>query len=498
MGRISRREFVKIAFAAPAGLSALGREVAVAEEQSPRKRPNLLFVFPDQMRRHAMGFMNQDPVRTPALDRLASEGRVLDHAISNTPICSPFRAMLMTGKWPHSTGVAINCYARPDGWEETEREKNCYLRRSERCLSDVLHDAGYATGYIGKWHLNKPKKPYVDPADYGGYIWDAYPPPEDRHSFDFWYGYGCHGNHLHPHYWTGDAPKNEPIHVDQWGPEHEADLAIEYIKDSSGKHRDPDKPFALFVSHHPPHNPFNAVPDKYLDEYRDRPLEELLNRGNVALSPDEGPTTHAKRAVRGYFAMVTGVDEQLGRMLACLKDEGLEDDTIVVFTSDHGEMMGSHNRMAKSVWYEESIGIPFIIRWPGNIEPGRDDLLLSVPDYMPTLLGLMGLSDEVPSGVEGTDYSAALVGQRVERPTSAPYLNMRDGGDEYGARGLRTHRHTFVVRRTKEAEETILYDNEKDRYQLENIADRNAALVLELRRELNGWLRRAGDEWARG
>lgn len=497
MRQISRREFVKIALAAPAGLSALGREAVVPEEGAPRKRPNLLFVFPDQMRRHAMGFMNQDPVSTPALDRLASEGRVLDHAISNTPICSPFRAMLMTGKWPHSTGVVINCYARPDGWEETERERNCSLRRSERCLSDLLHDAGYATGYIGKWHLVKPKKPYVDPTDYDGYIWDAYPPPQDRHSFDFWYGYGCHGNHLHPHYWTADLPKDQPIQVDQWAPEHEADLAIEYIRNSGGKYRDAGKPFALFVSHHPPHNPYNAVPDKYLDGYRDRPLEELLSRGNVDLSLDEGPTAHAKRAVRGYFAMVTGVDEQLGRMLACLKEEGLEDDTIVVFTADHGDMMGSHNRMAKSVWYEESVGIPFIIRWPHKILPGRDDLLLSVPDYMPTLLGLMGLSHAVPHGVEGTDYSAALLGKRAARPTSAPYLNMRHDGDQYGARGLRTHRHTFVVRRAKEGEETILYDNEKDPYQLENIADRNAGLVSELREELGGWLRRVGDPWTR-
>jgi arylsulfatase A-like enzyme len=496
MRTIRRRGFLKLALAVPAGLTTLGRDVAVAETRPLPQRPNLLFVFPDQMRRHAMGFMHQDPVSTRNLDRLASESLVLDHAISNVPICSPFRAMLFTGKWPPSTGVVINCYARPDGWEETEWEKSCYLQRSERCFSDVLHDAGYATGYIGKWHLAKPKKPYVDPTDYGGYIWDAYAPPADRHSFDFWYGYGTHGNHLHPHYWTGDLPKERPIQVDQWAPEHEADLAIEYLRDPTGKYRDPNKPFALFVSHHPPHNPYNAVPDKYLDEYRDRPLEELLTRGNVNLSLDDGATARAKRAVRGYFAMVTGIDEQLGRILTCLRQEGLEDDTIVVFTADHGEMMGSHNRMAKSVWYEESIAIPLSIRWPGKVKPGRDDLLLSVPDYMPTLLGLMGLSEATPDGIEGTDYSAALLGKSVKRPTSAPYLHMQHDGDTYGARGLRTHRHTFVVERTKEGDKTILYDNEKDPYQLENTADSNSALVTDLRGELAGWLKRVGDPWA--
>jgi N-acetylglucosamine-6-sulfatase len=104
----------------------------------------------------------------------------------------------------------------------------------------------------------------------------------------------------------------------------------------------------------------------------------------------------------------------------------------------------------------------------------------------------------VPAGLSalGREVSVAEKGPPRKRPTSAPYLSMRHDGDEYGARGLRTHRHTFVVRRTKEGEETILYDNEKDPYQLKNVADRNAALVLELRKELNGWLRRAGDLWA--
>jgi len=156
-------------------------------------------------------------------------------------------------------------------------------------------------------------------------------------------------------------------------------------------------------------------------------------------------------------------------------------------------MMGSHNRMAKSVWFEESVGIPFIIRWPGKIEPGRDNLLLSVPDYMPTLLGLMGLHDAVPQGVEGTDYSAALLGKSVARPTSAPYLSMRHDGDEYGARGLRTHRYTFVVRRTTDGEKTILFDNEKDPYQMKNIADDREAVLDELAKKLNEELVRIGD-----
>ena len=497
MKRMSRREFIKIALAASAGVMPLGGKSAVGEADSQTERPNLLFVFPDQMRRQAMGFMQQDPVITPNLDRLAREGLVLANAVSNNPICSPFRAMLMTGKYPFGTGVLMNCYARPEGWEVTPRERNNYLKPAERCFPDVLHDAGYSTGYIGKWHMSLPKKPYVDPTDYEGYIWDGYPPPEQRHQFDFWYGYGSNGAHLNPHYWTGDAPKEEMIQVEQWSPEHEADLAIDYIKNRGGKYRNTGKPFALFVSHNPPHNPYHAVPEKYMSMYAERPVEELLNRPNVDLSITEGPTAQAKRSVRGYFAAVTGVDEQLGRILACLEAEGLEEETIVVFTADHGDMMGSQNRMAKSVWYEESIGIPFIIRWPGRIKPGRDDLLLGAADQMPTLLGLMGLRDVMPSGVEGRDYSDVLRGKSGGRPTSALYLNVRHNTDRYGARGLRTHRHTFVVQRTEKGENVILYDNERDPHQLKSAAEQNQGLVGELRRELWEWLERTGDPWAK-
>ncbi len=465
-------------------------------DEPQAKRPNLLFVFPDQMRRHAMAFMGEDPVITPNLDRLAGEGLVLTNTVSNVAICSPFRAMLMTGKYPFSTGVVSNCYARPDGWEVTPREADCYLKQSERCFSDILHDAGYSTGYIGKWHLVQPKKPYIDPTDYDGYIWDSYPPPDQRHQFDFWYGYGCNGDHLNPHYYTRDLPKDKPIRIDQWSPEHEADRGIDYIRNASGKHRDPDKPFALFIANNPPHNPYNAVPEQYLEMYADKSVDDLLNRPNVDLAIDEGPTARAKRAVKGYFAAVTGLDEQLGRVLACLREQGLEDDTIVVFTADHGDMMGSHNRMAKSVWYEESIGIPFIIRWPGNIKQGHDDLLLSVPDYMPTLLGLMGIGDMIPADVEGADYSDALLGKPVTRPTSALYMSIRPQGDHRGARGLRTHRHTFVTQRTDEGERVILHDNQNDPYQLTNVADDNRPAVEELTEELHTWLDNIGDHWA--
>jgi arylsulfatase A-like enzyme len=189
------------------------------------------------------------------------------------------------------------------------------------------------------------------------------------------------------------------------------------------------------------------------------------------------------------------VDEQFGRILQCLKDEGLEGNTIVVFTSDHGEMMGSQGRMYKSVWYEESLGIPFLIRWPGRIRPGREDLLLSVPDVMPTLLGLMGLERHIPSQVEGADYSGILLRRQGHRPASAIYLNHDPGSPELGARGVRTLRYTYVIDRTVGGEERYLFDNLKDPYQMRNLIGAKPALEKELQAEVDVWLERTGDPW---
>ena len=485
MKSMSRRAFLQTTTAAAAGMAMSSCRVA-GDGDTAAKRPNIVFVFPDQFRRQAMGFMGEDPVMTPSLDRFASQGLVFSNACANQPLCSPYRAMLLTGKYPFSNLVRSNvCSAHT--------QFGVYLRESERCLSDVLADAGYATGWIGKWHLDAPDAPDVD--DWRKAVWDAYTPPgPKRHGFEFWHSYGCMNKHMHPHYWIGDAAEDEKTTFDDWSPRHEANVAIDYIKS-----RDANKPFALFVSMNPPHGPFDQLPDEYLERYAGKTPEDLLNRPNVDMSIDKGPTRKAKRWAKHYFAAVTGVDEQFGRILECLDDEGLADDTIVVFTADHGEMLGSHDRMGKSIWYEESLGIPFIIRWPRRIAAGRDAMPLSVPDLMPTLLGLSGLGGATPDGVEGTDHSALMLGQSNDRADSAMYLapGLEKGPDEgvRGLRGLRTPTHFLLVQRGDSGEEYTLTDLERDPYQLHDVAGDNPTLVRELCRQLDGWLERTNDPW---
>jgi len=446
-----------------------------------------VFMFPDQFRRQAIGFMKEDPVITPNLDEFAAQSLVLTDAVSSYPVCSPFRAQLFTGKYPVSNGVTTNCNS----------SKDVMLKQSQRCLSDILCDSGYSLGYLGKWHLDKPHEPYVGRrrgrpgTPGGGIVWDEFVPPERRHGFTFWHAYNCRDQHMNPRYWTTEAGRKEPTYFDEWSTKHEADVAIEFIRNPQGKYRDPDKPFAVFIAPNPPHTPFDQVPKKYVDKYKGKTYKDLLNRPNVDI---ENPHPQAKNHVKNYFAAVTGTDEQFGRILEALKQQKLEDNTIVVFTADHGEMMGSQNRMHKSVCYEESIGIPFIIRWPGRIPVRRDNLLLSPPDMMPSLLGLMGLSQSIPNDLEGSDYSSIMLGRPGTRPTSALYLNC--AGQYGGNRGLRTHRYTFAISRQKDGKnEVLLFDNKKDPYQLDNIAESSPEVVRRLTGELNQWLRKTKDSW---
>lgn len=485
---IKRRQFIAQSTLYLAGMSLFPScGIKRNKTSSP---PNILFVFPDQMRGQALGFLKEDPVLTPNLDRFAQESVVFTQAVSNYPLCSPYRASLMTGKYPQSHGVLANC--------NTQGSKYGYeLKTSERCWSDILKEKGYSLGYIGKWHLDAPRKPYVKCDNNSDeFAWNEWCPPSRRHGFDFWYAYGTYDQHLHPMYWTTTAKRDEPIWIDQWGPEHEADLAIKYIKNEGGRFRAPDRPFALVAAMNPPHMPYDQVPEKYQRLYEYFPLEKLCNRPNI---PPVGTKwgDYYRRHIRNYLAMVTGVDEQFGRILRALAEEGLEENTIVVFTSDHGNCLGIHNQISKNNPYEESVRVPFLIRWPGKLKPRQEDLLLSSPDIYPTLLELMGWAKDIPADVEGTSFARLLLEGKGARPSSQLYLKIPYGLPSWGSRGVRTHRFTLVITRMPDRkEEIILFDRQEDPYELNNIAKKKPSLVLKLiENELIPWLEKTKDPW---
>ncbi len=478
-------------------------------ESSP---PNIIYVFPDQFRNHALGFWDEpgfndkvnfraDPVHTPHLNQFAKESVVLTSAFSNFPLSSPHRGILLTGMYPEGNGVVLNCNSnRPIS----------SLKENAITVSDVLSEAGYDCAYIGKLHTdfpipNDPERPgqYVEASDP---VWDAYTSPERRHGFNYWYSYGTFDVHKQPHYWDTEGKRHE---IREWSPKHEADKAIAYLQ-NKGKERDAGKPFFMMVAMNPPHSPYASLEDCMEEDYnlyKDVPIDRLLVRPNADLSMEK------TRNVPYYFASVTGVDREFGRIVAALKELGLDKNTIVVFASDHGETMCSQGTDdPKNSPYAESVNIPFLVRYPEKLEPRVDDLLLSAPDIMPTLLGLCGLENKIPESVQGKNLSILFFDEKapVERPQAALYLQNKDGEkDEHGlvrsyfpsSRGIKTHRYTLAFYIDKENHQlvrTLFYDDQKDPYQLTNIQpDPADQSFRELCAQLSGLLKETDDPWYR-
>lgn len=431
------------------------------------ERKNLIYIFADQWRAQAIGAAGEDPVSTPNMDAFAAQSMACTNAVSTYPLCSPHRAALLTGKYPQSCGMWTNC--------KTGLDDVVMLRPQEVTITDVLWKAGYDTAYIGKWHLDGSEENFYHHPLSGAENWDAYTPPgERRHHIRFWISYGAMDSHMSPHYW-----KNTPdmVRPNQWSPEYETDMALEYLKN-----RPQEVPFCLFLSWNPPHPPYDQVPEKYLDLYRDKALPD---RSNVPEEWRHDAVFQQKK--REYFAAVTGLDEQFGRLMAYLAESGLEKDTLVVLSADHGDCMGSHGRYGKNIWYEESIRIPLYFRGPG-IAPGKTDVLFASQDHMPTVLEILGVP--VPDTVEGQDlHSFILDSQKENREGKAgepedtflcmmpgmpelvaPYRKLGLNPRAFGWRGIRTKSHTYIIDRgctPGQEAKRLLYDNENDPYQMQ-------------------------------
>lgn len=438
----TRREFLA------AGAGALAASGAA-------KRPNILFLMPDQWRGQALGFMGNPDVRTPHLDALASQSLVLPNTYANSPVCCPARAVILTGKYAHRNGMVAN---------------DLRLRESHTTLAECLRDAGYRTGFVGKWHLDGgPRQP--------GYV----PPGPRRQGFEFWAANECSHRHFDAQYFR-DTP--EPIPLRGFEPEGWTDLGIEFLKGA----REDERPWFLTVQVGPPHDPYKAPP-----EYR-----RMYDPAKLTMRPNykPGPKGPGREGIAEYYGMCTAVDEQVGRILGALEKMKLADDTIVLFSSDHGDMLGSQGERLKRKPWEESIRVPGVLRWPGRVAAGkRAETIFTHVDFAPTLLGMCGLTP--PKEMQGRDLSGALTGGLGATPESAffqifgPY---HGDGTYHAWRGIRTARHTYA--RTEKGP-WVLYDNVKDPYQLRNLAEERGAksLLAEMERQVAGWMSRTGDSW---
>ena len=319
-----------------------------AAASAPARPPNIILLLPDQMRASAMGIAGNPDVQTPHIDRMARDGIRFKRTYANVPVCCPARAMLLTGTYPHVNGMVAN---------------DLRLRESETTIAELLRDAGYRTGFVGKWHLDGgPREP--------GYV----PPGPRRQGFDFWAAYECHHQHFLPYYFR-DTP--EMILVRKYEPEASADFAVEFLKGRKG-----EQPFFLMMQMGPPHDPYGA-PDDYMKRYDPAKLtlpaswqpNSENNPGGNAIPPKyrrpdtPGATyvrTGGREEIAAYYAAITAIDDQVGRLLQTLKETGQDENTIILFTSDHGDMLGSHGMRRKRKPYEESAGVPGILRWPAT------------------------------------------------------------------------------------------------------------------------------------
>ena len=278
----------------------------------------------------------------PNMDKMAAAGCNFTQAVSSTPVCAVHRASLMTGKYQSSTGMVIN---------------ELRLSPEHDCFGHCLTRAGYQTAYIGKWHM------WANQMGHHNLIKNGFTPPGAyRLGFDgYWAAYNFNTDYEHGPYFLNDA---EPHIRKQYEPDGQTDMAIDYLK-SVDHHADP---FALFVSWGPPHDPWgmNNVESEYLDLYRNVDLPLAPNYSTISdpyadnwqkLPADYGQRVHDW--MRVYYAQVANIDWNLGRLLKAVDDAGIADNTVLVFTTDHGEMFGAHGRRAKYIFYEESARVPF-------------------------------------------------------------------------------------------------------------------------------------------
>jgi arylsulfatase A-like enzyme len=475
---MDRRAFLKLAAAGTAGMA-----LPSCGGLQARQRPNVLFVFPDQLRANMCSVYGGRNLTTSNIDRLASEGVVFTNSVSTCPLCTPYRGMLQTGRYPTHSGIIFN-------FVEASPVQNPH------CLADVFAAAGYATGYIGKWHLAAGAHKGTPMGGGHAVCSRGYDPDHDfvapgprRLGYRHWQANVFHYDYQN-YWWYED--ELEKRHSGRYETDTQTDQALAFME----KCRQSGQPFLLTVAPHPPHPPF--VPSYTPAGYLERAPQALWWPPNV---PADNPCSDEE--LRCYLAMIQNADDNLGRLLGYLDRSGLAEDTIVVFTSDHGEMLGSQGRIQKMVPYAESIDVPLVMRWPRQIAPGRRvDALQTPMDHLPTLCGLAGLA--IPSEVDGADLSAVVTGRERDAREgvligyySSGELRFETGTSWPEWRGVRTKQHTYV-RWLAGAEE--LYDNLADPYQMQNLAadDAQPEVLGRLRAELADLLAAAHDDFRPG
>lgn len=462
----------------------LALPVAETREAQPQRQPNIVFIMSDDHAAHAISAYGSKLIKTPNIDRLAAEGMKFENCFVTNSICTPSRAAILTGKYSHMNGVPVFNH----------------LDTSQPLLSRYLQQAGYYTGMVGKWHLGG-QNPYT-------------PELGKPAGFDYWNILPGQGAYFDPVMIEMGVRKN----LKGYTTDVITDLAINFIRN-----RPQNKPFFLMYHHKAPHRNWQPdekhkrqfenfvppLPATFDDDYKGKSdaarmatnhIDADLNETDVKVKPPEGLSAvelkrwKFTRYMQDYLACVAAVDDNVGRFLDFLDANGLRDNTIVIYTSDQGFFLGEHNMFDKRFMYEESLRMPFLVRWPARIKSGSvsKEMILNV-DFAPMMLDAAGA--KIPADMQGKSFLPVL---RGEKPTgwrnSMYYRYYHPGHHNVAAHyGVRTDRYKLIF--FDKLNQWELYDLKNDPGEMTNIYGNkeNASLVTRLKKEMYRLKKELGD-----
>ncbi len=470
--RIPSTLVVLLMFLLSASMSSAQRQT---KGKSAAPRPNIVFIMTDDHAAHAISAYGSRINKTPNLDRLAREGMRFENAFVTNSICTPSRAVILTGKYSHLNGVPVFNH----------------IDNSQPMLQKYLQSAGYHTGMVGKWHLggNDPKRP-----DDGKPV-----------GFDYWNILPGQGAYFDPVMIEMGTRKK----LNGYATDIITDIAMDFIKK-----RPADKPFFLMYHHKAPHRNWqpnekyrkqfeNAVipePVTFNDDYvgkSDAPrqatmhIDQDLNDSDLKVKPPAGLSGMAlkkwkyQRYMQDYLACVQSVDENIGRFMDFLRENGLADNTIVIYTSDQGFFLGEHNFFDKRLMYEECLRTPLIVRWPSRIKAGSVEqrMVLNL-DFAPTMLAAAGVA--VPADMQGRSFLPILEGKAVRDWRKSMYYRYYHPGHHNVAAhyGIRTERYKLIY--FNKLDQWEFYDLLKDPHEMKNgyKDPANAKLIETLKKEM--------------
>lgn len=369
-----------------------------------RKKPNIVFLLSDDHGAWALGSSGNKEIITPNLDKLAEEGMRFENFFCASPVCSPARASLLTGRIPSQHGVL--------DWirDDNEKQEEIEYMAGQTAYTDLLAKEGYVCGLSGKWHLGKASVP--------------------QKSFSHWFAHKSGGGPYYgaPFYRDGRLYKERGYVTDVI-----TDDAIGFLREYAHK-----EPFYLHVGYTAPHSPWvNNHPKEFTDLYRDCPFlscpMEGLHPDSIYLTKEVMEDLRANQT--GYYAAVTAMDSNIGRLLAELDTLGIREETLVIFSGDNGFSCGHHGFWGKGNgtfpinMYESSVKVPLIINQPGVIKSGAvNTSLLSAYDFMPTLLDYAGILDWRP--VENQEIRQVRPGEEMEGKKDDMPVNSKESMDK--------------------------------------------------------------------